>query len=208
MSATISRSVSGSTSVSTSSVFVSRSSPSSNTGYNNLKTCKSGYGASTALTYSKPSSKPFNDNKKYVYPTPSSSTYDDDWDNAQVSTAPYQSGYILATETQTKTSATLSYVTMEVKTRTVAVNVPTITEYVADVVAVCSAGLITNTVMTTAPCDAGCTERPTGVPQGYATKEVYCSACATSSIVVVTYATTSSTAYVGSHFSAHHVLII
>lgn len=66
------------------------------------------------------------------------------------------------------------------------VAIATTTVYVDYVQDVCSTGLYTKTITVTATCNTGCDSKPTGVPQGYTTTAVYCSACATASTVIVT----------------------
>lgn len=66
------------------------------------------------------------------------------------------------------------------------VAVPTKTIYVDWVTDVCETGITTKIVTVTATCNKGCDIKPTGVPQGFATSKVYCSACAVPSDVIVT----------------------
>lgn len=64
--------------------------------------------------------------------------------------------------------------------------VPTETIYIDYVEDVCETGRYSKTITVTATCNKGCDAKPTGVPQGYTTSAVYCSACATPSNVLVT----------------------
>ncbi|KAF2828912.1 alpha/beta-hydrolase [Ophiobolus disseminans] len=86
-------------------------------------------------------------------------------------------------------SALLTAVVTETKTIVAVVAVPTTTVYVTRIVDVCSTGLTTSTATISQTCNAGCTVRPAGVPQGYTTTVKYCDACATPSKVTVTYCT-------------------
>lgn len=69
---------------------------------------------------------------------------------------------------------------------TVVVAIPTKTVYVDYFIDVCETGITTKTATVTATCAKGCEYKPTGIPDGYTTKSVYCSACATPSTVLVT----------------------
>lgn len=66
------------------------------------------------------------------------------------------------------------------------VAVPTVTTYLWPISDICETGLTTRTVTITATCAKGCDSRPTGIPQGFTTTQVYCSACADPSSVVIT----------------------
>lgn len=70
--------------------------------------------------------------------------------------------------------------------KTQIVAVPTKTVYVEYVTDVCETGLTTKIVTVTATCTKGCDSKPTGVPQGYTTTAIYCSACAEPSTVTIT----------------------
>lgn len=81
--------------------------------------------------------------------------------------------------------------------RTSVVAIPTVTIYPLAVPDICETGLTTRTITITATCTKGCDSRPTGVPQGYTTTQVYCSACADPSTILLTVKVTETSSWSG-----------
>lgn len=72
------------------------------------------------------------------------------------------------------------------------VAIPTKTVYIDYVTDVCETGLTTKAITVTATCTKGCDARPTGIPQGYTTTAIWCSACAKPSTITVTVKVTET----------------
>ncbi|KAI5269521.1 hypothetical protein E4T47_07021 [Aureobasidium subglaciale] len=70
---------------------------------------------------------------------------------------------------------------------------PSTTVWVTSVVNVCPTGLTTSAITVTATCPSGCSTRPSGIPQGFSTTTVFCSACAIPQVITVTTPVASPT---------------